>query len=79
MSTEGQTLQVSVLPYSCSICPPYSILVVAQPSSEVPEGLMNCPVNHFNIYAQRNVKFEKKNIRYSFYILVICATFLVEL
>jgi len=22
MSTEGETLQVSVLPYRCSICPP---------------------------------------------------------
>jgi len=108
MSTEGETLQVSVLPYRCSICPPLvtrqmstlaflansntqnaflfplhamfsrdcplavklactpqrlvhkktwrnsllidmllsavSVLVVAQPSSEVPEGLMNYPV-----------------------------------
>jgi len=108
MSTEGQTLQVSVLPYRCSICPPLvtrqmsdlailansstqnaflfsvhamfshdytlavkpastpqrlghkktwrdplpidmllsavSVLVVAQPSLEIPEGLMNYPV-----------------------------------
>ena len=106
MSTEGQTLQVSVVPYKCSICPPLvtrhmsilpnsktqnaflfpvhamfrhdcplaekpastprrlvhkkktwrdslpidmllsavSVLVVAQQSSEFPEGLMNYPV-----------------------------------
>ena len=45
MSTEGKALQFSVLPYRCSICPPLmSVLVVAQPSSEVPEGLMNYPV-----------------------------------
>jgi hypothetical protein len=105
MSTEGETLQVSVLPYKCSICPPLvtrqmsnlansktqrffipcprhvssrlppsdktckyatapsiqkktwrdslliymllsavSVLVVAQRSSQVPEGLMNNPV-----------------------------------
>jgi len=25
MSTEGDTLQVSVLPYRCSICPPCSL------------------------------------------------------
>jgi hypothetical protein len=111
MSTEGETLQVSVLPYKCSICPALvtwqmsnlailtnsktqngfffsfhamfrhdcplvikpastprrlvhkkktwrdslhidmlpsavSVLVVAQPSSEVPEGLMNYSVYH---------------------------------
>jgi hypothetical protein len=45
MSTEGQTFQISVLPYRCSICPPFvSVLVVAQPSSEVPERLTNYPV-----------------------------------
>jgi len=45
MSTEGQTLQVSVLPYRCSICPLLvSVLVVEQTSSEVPEGLLNYPV-----------------------------------
>jgi hypothetical protein len=45
MSTEGEALQVSVLPYSCSICPSVvSLLVVAQPSSEVPEGRMNYSV-----------------------------------
>jgi hypothetical protein len=45
MSTGGETLQVSVLTYSCSICPyVVSVLVVAQPSSEVPERLMNYPV-----------------------------------
>jgi len=44
MSTEGETLPVSVLPYRCSICPPLaSVLGVAQSSSEVPEGLMNYP------------------------------------
>jgi hypothetical protein len=36
MSTEGETLQVSVLPYSCLIYPyTVSVLAVAQPSSEV--------------------------------------------
>jgi hypothetical protein len=116
MSTEGETLQVSVLPYKCSICPPLvtrqmsnltilanfktqngflfpvhamfrhdcllaikpastqrrlvhkkekktwrdslpiymllsavSVLVVAQRSSEVPEGLMNNPVYYFTL------------------------------
>jgi hypothetical protein len=45
MSTDGETLQVSVLPYRCSICPSaVSVLVVAQLSSEVPEGLMKYPV-----------------------------------
>jgi hypothetical protein len=45
MSTEGETLQFSVLPYSCSICPSaVSVLIVAPPSSEVPEGLMNYAV-----------------------------------
>jgi hypothetical protein len=45
MSTEGQTLQVSVLFYRCSICPPLvSVLVVAQTSLEVPEELINYPV-----------------------------------
>jgi hypothetical protein len=45
MSTEGERLQVSVLPYSCSICSyAVSVLVVVQPSSEVPEGLINYPV-----------------------------------
>jgi len=41
----GETLLVSVLPNRCSICPFFvSVLVVAQPMSEVPEGLMNYPV-----------------------------------
>jgi len=45
MSTEEEALQVSVLPYRFSICPPLvSVSIVAQPSSEVPEGLMNYPV-----------------------------------
>jgi hypothetical protein len=45
MSTEGETLQVSVLPYRCSIAPfAVSVLVVVQPSSEVPDGLMHYPV-----------------------------------
>ena len=45
MSTDGETLQVSVLPYGFSICPPLvSVLVVAQPISEVPEGLVNYSV-----------------------------------
>jgi hypothetical protein len=36
MSTERETLKVSVLPYSYSICPyAVSVLVVAQPSSLV--------------------------------------------
>jgi len=53
MSTEGETLQVSVLPYRCSICPPLvSLSVVAQPSSEVPDGLMNyhAHVKVLNLY-----------------------------
>jgi len=42
---ERETLQVSVLPYRCSICAPLvSVSVVAQSSSEIPEGLMNNPV-----------------------------------
>jgi hypothetical protein len=49
MSTEGETLQVSVLPYRCSIAPSVFVLVVAQPSSEVPEGLMNYPVYDWRI------------------------------
>ena len=41
---ERETLQVSVLPYRCSICAPLvSVLVVAQSSSEILEGLMNKP------------------------------------
>jgi hypothetical protein len=45
MATEGDTLQVSVLPYSCSIRPSaVSVMVVGQSSSEVPEGLKNYPV-----------------------------------
>ena len=45
ISTERHTLQVSVLPYRCSIYAPLvSVLVVAQSSSEIPEGLMNNPV-----------------------------------
>jgi hypothetical protein len=43
MSTEGETLQVSDLPYRCSIAP--FCCVVAQPISEVPEGLTNYPVS----------------------------------
>jgi hypothetical protein len=45
MSTEGETdTPSSVLPYRCSIVPSaLSVLVVAQPSSEVPERLMNDP------------------------------------
>jgi hypothetical protein len=46
-STEEETLQVSVLPYRCSIAPfccvvvvVVVVVVVAQPSSEVPEGLI---------------------------------------
>jgi hypothetical protein len=36
MSTQRETVQVSVLPYSYSICPyAVSVLVVVQPSSEV--------------------------------------------
>jgi hypothetical protein len=46
MSTEGETLQVSVLPSICSKKSPYagSVLGVAYPNSEVPEWLMNCSV-----------------------------------
>jgi hypothetical protein len=49
LSTEAETLQVSVLPSNCSKkkkkCPnAVSVLVVAQPNSEVPEGLMNYSV-----------------------------------
>jgi hypothetical protein len=55
MSTEGETLQVSVLPYRCSISLLLvSVLVVAQLSSEVSEGLMNYPVcqiiYQYNLY-----------------------------
>jgi hypothetical protein len=53
MSSEGETLQVSVLPYRCSIVPLCCVLVVAQPISEFPEGLMNYPVlfNEFAVNA----------------------------
>jgi hypothetical protein len=45
MSTEGETIQVAVLPYRCSIFPSaMSVSAVAQTRSEVPEGLMNYPV-----------------------------------
>jgi len=56
MSKEGDTLHVSVLPYRCSICPPLvSVLVVAQPSSEVPEGLMNYPVYSISLYLKTDI------------------------
>jgi hypothetical protein len=60
MSTEGEQLQVSVLPYRCSICAPLvtrQMSILFQSSScdtlctatvpqvsEIPEGLMNNPV-----------------------------------
>jgi hypothetical protein len=43
MSTEGETLQVPVLP-ARYVLNAVSVLVVAQPISDVPEGLTNCPV-----------------------------------
>ena len=48
MSTEGETLQVSVLPYYLTgaryVPSAESVLVVAQLISEFPEGLMNYPI-----------------------------------
>jgi hypothetical protein len=44
ITTEGERLQVSVVPYTCSICPFCCVVDVAQTSSEVPEGLMNYSV-----------------------------------
>jgi hypothetical protein len=49
MSTEGETLQVSVLPFGVQhVLSAMPHLVVAQPSSEVPEVLMNYPVYQFS-------------------------------
>jgi hypothetical protein len=61
MSTEGEIFQASVLPYRCSICPPccVSVLVVVQPSSEVPEGLMNYPVYYQNIPVNVKITLEQ--------------------
>jgi hypothetical protein len=45
MSKKGETLKTSLLPYRCSVTPfCFVCLVVAQPISEVPGGLMNYPV-----------------------------------
>jgi hypothetical protein len=44
MSTDGETFQFPVLPYRCRwLLFALSVLVVAQPGSEVQEGLMNHP------------------------------------
>jgi hypothetical protein len=46
MSTEAETFQVSVLPSGVRyVLSAVSVLVVVQPSSEVPEGLMNYTVD----------------------------------
>jgi hypothetical protein len=47
--SEGETLQVAVLLYRYSLCPyAVCVLVVAQPSSEVPAGLV------FNYHVYKN-------------------------
>jgi len=58
MSTEGETLKfLSYLTGARYVYPAVSVLVVAQPSSEVPEGLMNYPVHiiQFHLYHSANI------------------------
>jgi len=56
MPTEGETLHVSVLSYRCSIRPPLaSVLVVTQPTSEVPGGIKNYPVYTTYIHTHTHV------------------------
>ena len=88
MSTEGETLQVSVLPYRCSIWPPccvcLSVLVVAQASSKVPEGLKNYPVywilslcSYLNVWDHVSHPLFKYNEGNSVVIIIVIIVFFI--
>jgi hypothetical protein len=56
ISTEAETFQVSLLPYSCLICPFCCVcLCRCAAEFEVPEGLINYPVYRFSKHKYRNI------------------------